>query len=254
MSHQMPMPGFAPSRSGPPAAGASGGAIIDTTGAFEGMQFRVDHRDSNSLLSVRLAPEYQIKGKPGSMVAMEGTVTIKGKMKFSFKKMIAGGEMSESIFSGPGEVMLAPDVWGDVVPINLDGSAEWSIGKDAFLACTMGVTRSTKSQGLGKALFSGEGLFVYNVSGQGIVFVQSLGAIVQKHLRPGEEWIVDNGHLVAWTAKYKVERIQAGGFLSGSHTDEGLVCRFVGPGSIYIQTRNPEVLGEWIQEQIPARQ
>lgn len=66
--------------------------------------------------------------------------------------MLAGGEMSESIFTGPGEVMLAPDVWGDIVPINLDGSAEWSIGKDAFLACTMGVTRSTKSQGLGKAL------------------------------------------------------------------------------------------------------
>ena len=38
---------------------------------------------------------------------------------------------------------------------------------------------------------------------------------------------VDNGHLVAWTAQYKVERIGAGGFLSGAHTDEGLVCRYV---------------------------
>ena len=38
---------------------------------------------------------------------------------------------------------------------------------------------------------------------------------------------VDNGHLVAWTAQYKVERINAGGFLSGAHTDEGLVCRYV---------------------------
>lgn len=74
------MPGFAPTqpqRSGQPSTGA----IIDTTGAFEGMQFRVDHRDSNSLLSMRLAPEYQVKGKPGSMVAMEGTVTIKGKVR-----------------------------------------------------------------------------------------------------------------------------------------------------------------------------
>ena len=37
---------------------------------------------------------------------------------------------------------------------------------------------------------------------------------------------VDNGHLVAWTAQYKVERIDAGGFFSASHTDEGLVCRY----------------------------
>ncbi|KAF8911237.1 DUF124-domain-containing protein [Mucidula mucida] len=228
-------------------------AAIDTTGAFEGMQYRVDHRDSNSLLSINLQPNYQVKGKPGSMVAMAGTVQIKGKLKFSFKKMMTGGDMSESIFTGPGEVMLAPDIWGDIVPIKLDGSVPWSVGKDAFLACSMDVVRSTKSQGFGKALFSGEGLFVYQITGQGILFVQSIGAIIQKHLQPGEQWIVDNGHLVAWTAQYKVERIQAGGFLSGAHTDEGLVCRFTGPGTIYIQTRNAEVLGQWIAEQMPAR-
>lgn len=61
-------------------------------------------------------------------------------------------QMSESIFTGPGEVLLAPDIWGDIVPIHLDGRADWSVGKDAFLACTTGITRTTKSQGLGKAL------------------------------------------------------------------------------------------------------
>ena len=60
--------------------------------------------------------------------------------------------MTESIFTGPGEVLLAPETWGDVVPIRLDGSQDWRVGRDAFLACTMGVTRTTKSQGLGKAL------------------------------------------------------------------------------------------------------
>ena len=69
---------------------------------------------------------------------------------------------------------------------------------------------------------------MHEVSGQGIMFVQSMGAIVQKQLREGEQWIVDNGHLVAWSANYKVERIQAqGGLLSKMHTDEGLVCRCV---------------------------
>lgn len=56
--------------------------------------------------------------------------------------------------------------------------------------------------------------------------MQAIGAIVQRHLRPGEEWIVDNGHLVAWSAQYKVETIKAkGGLLSKLHTDEGKVCR-----------------------------
>ncbi|RPD53046.1 DUF124-domain-containing protein [Lentinus tigrinus ALCF2SS1-6] len=204
------------------------------------------------MLYVRLQPGAEIKAKPGSMVAMDASVRIKGKLKFSMKKLLTGGEMSESIFTGPGEVLLAPETWGDIVPIHLDGQTNWSVGKDAFLACTMGVTRSTKSQGLGKALFSGEGLFVYHVNGTGVMWVQSLGAITSRTLQPGEQWIVDNGHLVAWTAQYKVERIDAGGLFSASHTDEGLVCRFTGPGIVYLQTRNPETLGAWIAEQVPS--
>ena len=61
-------------------------------------------------------------------------------------------QMSESMFTGPGEVLLAPETWGDIVPIHLDGQTAWSVGRDAVLACTTNVMRDTKSQGFGKAL------------------------------------------------------------------------------------------------------
>ena len=99
---------------------------------------------------------------------------------------------------------------------------------------TEGVVKETKSQGLGKAMFSGEGLFVHRASGTGIIFVASLGAIVQRQLKQGEQWIVDNGHLVAWTCPYAIER-SGGGLMSGMHAGEGLVCRFTGPGTVFIQ-------------------
>ena len=60
--------------------------------------------------------------------------------------------MSESLFTGPGEVLLAPETWGDIVPIQLDGRTEWSVGRDAFLACTTSVVRGIKNQNFGKAL------------------------------------------------------------------------------------------------------
>lgn len=102
----------------------------------------------------------------------------------------------------------------------------------------------SRKQGTHILTVSGEGLFVKQVTGTGIIWVQSLGAIVQRRLGNGEQWIgeskllpsydltnhattVDNGHLVAWSAKYTVERVDAGGFISASHTDEGLVCRYV---------------------------
>ena len=132
---------------------------------------------------------------------------------------------------------------GDIVPIYLDGRTQWNIGKGGYLAMTEGVVKETKSQGLGKALFSGEGLFVHRASGTGIIFVTSLGAIIQRQLRQGEQWIVDNGHLVAWTCPYSIER-SGGGIMSGMHAGEGLVCRFTGPGIVYIQVREKQMFSQ----------
>ena len=82
----------------PPSSGPSSGT---TTGQVEGAQFRIDHRDTNSVLYLRLQPQYQIKAKPGSMVAMDASVQIKGKLKVSFKKMFTGGEVRPSSLSVP---------------------------------------------------------------------------------------------------------------------------------------------------------
>lgn len=50
--------------------------------------------------------------------------------------------------------------------------------------------------------------------------------------------MVDNGHLVAWNTKYILERVASGGIISGIASAEGLVCKFTGPGTVYMQTRN----------------
>jgi uncharacterized protein (AIM24 family) len=114
------------------------------------------------------------------MIAMSPSVTLKGGVKFSLKKFVAGGEMATSTFTGPGELLMAPPMLGDITNIRLSGNEQWSVGKDAFLAGTQGIVKEYKSQGFGKAMFSGEGLFVYKISGMGILFVTSFGAIVRK--------------------------------------------------------------------------
>lgn len=118
------------------------------------------------------------------MIAMSPTVTLKGNLKFSFKKLVIGGEMSHSTFTGPGEVLLAPATLGDVTNIRLTGDTAWTVGRDAFLACTQGIVKEYKSQGLTKAMFSGEGLFLYRMTGQGLVWISSFGAIIRKDVSP----------------------------------------------------------------------
>jgi uncharacterized protein (AIM24 family) len=114
------------------------------------------------------------------MIAMSPSITVKGHIKLSMKKLIAGGEMVHSTFTGPGELLLAPSALGDITNIQLSGDDQWSVGKDAFLACTQGIVKDYKRQGIGKALFSGEGLFVYKISGTGIMWITSFGAIIRK--------------------------------------------------------------------------
>ena len=89
------------------------------------------------------------------MIAMSQTVTVKGAVKFSMKKLVTGSELTSSEYKGPGEILFAPPFLGDITSLRLSGKEEWKVGKDAFLAATVGVTKDTKRQKLGKAVFSG---------------------------------------------------------------------------------------------------
>ncbi|KAM0483641.1 hypothetical protein ACHAPX_002134 [Trichoderma viride] len=221
-------------------------STTDDVGTFNGGSYRISHRDSNTILTIQLANGAPIHAKPGAMVAMSPSITLKGQIKFSVKKIIAGGELSSSTFTGPGELILAPSALGDITSIRLSGNETWSVGKDAYLAYTQGIVKDYKRQGLGKAIFSGEGLFVYKITGTGLLWVSSFGAIIRKDLAQGEKYIVDNGHLVAWNTSYVLERVASGGLISGLSSGEGLVCKFTGPGTVFMQTRNPQEFAAYI--------
>ena len=175
-NRQSSMPGGAP----PPGHFTGAQSTVDDVGTFNGGSYRISHRDSNTIVTIQLAMGCPLTVKPGAMIAMSPSITVKGDFKFSMKKLIARGHMSHSLFTGPGELLLAPSALGDITNIRLSGSEHWNVGKDAFLAATQGVTKDYVSQNLSKAIFSGEGLFVYKLAGVGICWIQSLGAIIRK--------------------------------------------------------------------------
>ncbi|OAA34957.1 DUF124 domain protein [Metarhizium rileyi] len=215
------------------------------SGSFPGGNYNIAHRDTNAILNVNLQPGGNIRSKTGAMIHMSGTIQLQGNIKFSMKKLFTGGSMSESTYTGPGRLALGPTLMGDVITLHIDGRTAWTVGKHTFLACTPEVVMETKSQGVSKALFSGEDLFVYRVSGQGLLWLTSFGAVDRLDLQPGEQHIVDNGHLVAWNCDYRIEKA-GGGAMTSFKTGEGLVCRFTGPGAVYVQTRNEEEFESYI--------
>jgi len=77
-------------------------------------------------------------------------------------------------------------------------------------------------------------------SGRGTVACAAFGSIHKFVLSPGETRAVDNGHLVAWTARMQYRTgLANGGIMASMTSGEGLMCHFTGPGTIYLQSHKP---------------
>ena len=150
--------------------------------------------------------------------------------------------------------MFAHSIPGGILDVELDGSYGLMVQKNGYLASTEHINVDTKMQNLSRGFLSGEGFFVLHVNGSGTVFISSYGVIHPINLQPGQEVIIDNGHLVAWPdyMDYKIEKASQG-WISSFTSGEGFVCRFTGPGVVLIQTRNPGSFGSWISSLLPTR-
>lgn len=105
----------------------------------------------------------------------------------------------------------------------------------------------------GKAFKAGEGISILEAVGAGKLLVSSYGAIYEKELAAGEKYIVDTTHLVAFNGSMGVEMKTVGGMKSTMLSGEGMVAEITGPGHLYMQTRSPRALINWIIPQVPQK-
>ena len=137
-----------------------------------------------------------------------------------------------------GEVTLAPGAPGDVVGIEMNNQT-FLVQSSSYLAGDTSLNVDTKFGGA-KSWLGGEGFFLLEISGTGLLLVSSFGAIHRKTLKSGEQYVVDTGHLVAWEGQmqYNLKKASKSGFFRSFLSGEGMVAEFTGPGEIIIQTRN----------------
>lgn len=226
----------------------TGGAFhFDTDGRGQGRGYtwEIKHQGAFALAVVNLQAEQAIAAEAGAMVSMSSNIDLHSEMKggiFGALKRAVGGESAfVSTFTargGAGEVTFAPGAPGDVAGIEMQNQT-FMVQSSSYLAGDISLVVDTKFGGA-KSWFGGEGLFVLQVSGTGLLLVSSFGAIHRKMLRPGEQYVVDTGHLVAWEGhmQYNLRKAAKSGFFRSFLSGEGMVAEFNGPGEILIQTRN----------------
>lgn len=197
----------------------------------------------------------------GAMMTMSPNLkvesSLRGGVMGALSRSLLRGEtffyLTISAAQSAGEALLAPSTVGGIEMLQLGGT-EYFLQKGSFLAAQHSVQLTTKTQNLTKGLFSGEGFFVTRVSGSGTLVLNTFGALMPFDLAPGQEIVVDNFHVVAWesTTKYTITKAAAG-WISSFTSGEGFVCRFTGPGRIYVQTRNPAAFAGWLSRYMPAK-
>lgn len=223
------------------------------------MKYEITADTTFPMLKVYLNQGEAIKAESGAMVAMTRDLSLTGKMDGGFFKSIARRFAGESFFlqqisaeRGPGWALLAAAAPGEIAAVDVEEGKEWTVQKNGFLAGSPTVQVSTKVQSIWKGMWSGEGLFVVKISGEGKVFLATYGSIYTIDIPARETLLIDNGHLMAWQSAMKYDIVKgASSWFSSATSGEGLACLFHGPGRVLIQTRNPAAFGQWMFPYLP---
>lgn len=208
-------------------------------------------RPGSSAAEIKLAPGQEFTAEAGAMIAMSpniemSTTTHKknsGGIMKGLKRMISG----ESFFlnhykagSEAGSVWLGATHAGDMMVHELKGDGLIVQG-GSYVASSPDIEINMNWQGF-KSLLSKESLFWLGIKGRGTVIVNSFGAIYP--IQVNGEHIVDTGHIVAFQESLNFSLTKAGkSWISSILGGEGLVCKFKGNGTVWVQSHNTSVFG-----------
>ena len=212
------------------------------------MKYRIVGRPTYSVLEVALDPRESVVAESGAMAWMSGSIELstsaRGGLFTSLRRSALGGEsFFQNVFEArdtPGAVALSPAQPGDIVMVDLN-RGDLMMEDGAFLASVRDVSIDSSFQGF-RGLFN-EGLFILRASGSGSLFLSGYGDI--QEIEVDGSYIVDNGHAVAWEPTLRYEITRGRSIRSFLFSDQ-LLLRFSGRGKLWVQSRNPQALANWV--------
>lgn len=179
---------------------------------------------------------------------MQMETTTGGGAGKALGRMFSGEKIFQNIYTAKGDGMIAfaSSFPGSIQAFEIAPGREMIFQKSAFLAAETGVSLFVHfSRKIGAGLFGGEGFILQKVSGQGTVFAEFDGHVVEYELQKGEQIVVDTGHLAAMTESCSIDIRTVPGLKNKILGGEGLFHTVItGPGRVWLQTMPiPNVAG-----------
>lgn len=172
---------------------------------------------------------------------MKMETTSNGGIGKMFGRMFSGESMFQNVYTsmgGNGMIAFASSFPGSVKAFEITPGNEIIAQKSTFLAGEAGVDYSIFfSKKFSAGLFGGEGFIMQKFSGNGTLFAEFDGHVVEYELQPGQEIVVDTGHLAAMSATCNMEIRSVPGVKNALFGGEGVFNTVVtGPGRVWLQT------------------
>lgn len=215
------------------------------------MDFIIKHSPVFSVLEIQLNESETVVAQPNSMLSMTAGIGLRARAGRSgsksgggwiggMKNMLGGESFFTAEFFAKRDAQtltLAPDSYGDILTIPLAGAGGYYLTRGSFLSNVGPCELKVKYGGV-KGFMAKTGLFLLHASGEGTVFCQSYGAIVEQELAADEKFFVDNKFVIAFSDTITYQLVKATESVKDSlFSGEGLINRLTGPGKIYYQTR-----------------
>lgn len=206
-----------------------------------------------------LEPNETMVTEGGGMSWMSPNMQMQTTTNGGIGKMLGRMVSQESLFQnkytaigGVGQIGFASSFPGEIIPLDVSNGKEYICQKSAFLASTEGVELSIQfRKKLGAGLFGGEGFIMQKISGNGTAFIEVDGSVIRYTLAPGQQIIIDTGHLVMMSATCQMDVRTVKGAKNILFGGEGLFNTVItGPGEVAIQTMPIMKLAQRIQPYI----
>ncbi len=203
-------------------------------------------------LTCKLDPGQTVYLESGAMSRMGNAVQLKtvirgGIITALIRKFFAGESFFVGQYSSPrrrASVTASPKAPGTVLHRKIAAGESFNLAGEAYLASTENVKIRTRFHSL-RAIFSSQGGFYMNCSGEGDIFFNGFGGVIEK--RVDGELIIDTNHLVAWDSQLKFKITGSGGITGTLFSGEGLVMKFKGKGAVHVQTRSLGGMAGWLK-------
>ena len=225
------------------------------------LNVNIQLRPGSAAAEIKLNPGQEFTAEAGAMIAMSpgiqmSTTTYKknsGGIMKGIKRLLSGESFFLNHYKAGqqgGTVILGATHAGDMFVKELNGE-NLIVQGGSYVASSPDIEINTNWQGF-KSLVSKEGLFWLGLKGKGTVIVNSFGAIYP--ILVNGEYIVDTGHIVAFEESLNFALSKAGkSWISSILGGEGLVCKFKGQGTVWVQSHNTTSFGNILGSRLKPR-